>query len=138
MDFSTANRPTILALAIIAVAVFSFAGVLGPVHIGMMGDSDMHTCPFMQSALCSMDAIGHISEWQAVFASIVQTSGSVVAMLLLALGALVSFILFAPQNIFEVPAFSRVRLRQRAVLQSSIVSPLLAALSQGILNPKTF
>lgn len=125
-------------VAVIAVMVFAFAGVLGPAHIGMMEDSGMHTCPFMQTAVCGMDAIGHISEWQTLFVSIVQTSASTVALLLLALGALISYVLFARQKKLEEPAFSRARLRQRRALQSSIVSPLIAALSQGILNPKTF
>ncbi len=133
-----AQHSMLFTVAVIAVMVFAFAGVLGPAHIGMMEDSGMHTCPFMQTAVCGMDAIGHISEWQTLFVSIVQASASTVMMLLVAIGALVSFVLFAPQKVLEVPAFSRVRLRQRRALQSSIVSPLLAALSQGVLNPKTF
>ncbi len=138
MNLYGSRHSVLFTFAIVAVMAFAFAGALGPVHIGTMMEGDMHTCLFMQSALCSMDAVGHISEWQGAFVSLVQSFGDALTLLLLAVAMLLSFNVLARRRVPETPAFSRVRLKQRNVLQASIVDPVLAALSQGILNPKTF
>ncbi len=75
----------VVTLAFLSVSVFSPLGMMAMEHHHDMGGG-MSNCPFMvgEVAICQMNALDHISSWQAMFTTL-PVQVSVLLLLLLAL-----------------------------------------------------
>lgn len=99
----------------------------------MMEEGSTHHCPFMGvPALCAMNPLAHIAEWQNMFASIMQnqTVLDVLALIVLALFWFLSSHLYLPRR-------SDILIhRFRHTYQ--LFDSLRLALARGIIHPKPF
>lgn len=123
-----------------SLLIVSFFGlvVLG-LGMGMNVDEkgNMSDCPFMvdQGSLCPMGLFEHIAKWQQAVTVIPRPSANI--FLLFALLAAFSYFKITLQpKILPNKFGARSRARKESELRAS--NPLLAAFSDGILNPKIY
>ena len=113
--------------------------VFGLFQFGMSMDMSkpIVNCPFSSHSMsiCKMNPLEHIQEWQNMFTTLPTKSALPLLFMILASVAL-SVLRFGSRFSISEPtlAFSYVP----KVTTSRIFSPLKAAYSQGILNPKVF
>ncbi|MBI2640894.1 MAG: hypothetical protein HYW91_03385 [Candidatus Sungbacteria bacterium] len=118
---------------------FVFVSILG-IGVGMeMKDGHMSSCPFTagQETICQMNITEHIAQWQrASFGTPSKTNFLALAVALL-IATLVSFIKPFSQLKKLTASTARLLVYRRANF-AKVFNPLLAAFSDGILNPKIY
>jgi len=128
------------AVALI-LAAFVLAGALGAGHFGMsmMGEGEMGGCPFMNTALCTMDATEHLGEWQTMFASPLKDLYAAAALICL-LAITVSLRHAARLRAALTLLRTRYRVARSAYTKVFLETPrvLQESFSQGILNTRAF
>lgn len=121
------------AVFALLVAVLLVVNVGGIFSAGMMDDSAMQDCPYMSiPALCTMNPLAHLSQWQQMFTTTVQHMTTAVLLLLLALAVVWYFLqdLCVPKR---TEAFTpRYRDKGR------VFDPLRLAFARGVLHSKAF
>ncbi len=128
------------AAAIVLIA-FVITGFVGVTHLGMsMGNTGvLETCPFMNTALCTMDAAGHLGEWQTMLATPLQDLYAAAILLLLIAGAAPPLLRARFESFAE-----RLRMRFRQAVaahtQLFLEAPriLQESFSQGILHTRAY
>ncbi len=121
-------------IAIITLITYVLIGGFGFLHAYQMmehGHMEMSPCPFMQghNVICNMNALGHISSWQAAFTAILSGQSLLLSFLILTLGLLFDFNLWKPPDRYGL----NLRIFNR---QEKIPTLYERLFSEGILNPK--
>lgn len=130
-------------LLLLILATFVLAVFLGPTNsIGMQmnANGQMSGCMFTGTGICSMTPLEHAATWEAMFTAVPAQTASVLLLLLLIL-AVVSVLTRTLRPVFDF-SLDRISVRQRLYAKQSraraYINPIQEALSQGILNPKTY
>lgn len=121
------------------MAAFLIAALFGLLYFSMdlNNGGAVLGCPFMDTpALCAIDPIGHIAEWQNMFAA--SFSKELSPSFILAL--LLFFFVFIFRNLLRsgtlIPIFTRGEYPPTRA--PTTANPLQEAFSNGILHPKIF
>ena len=95
-------------------------------------------CPFSthSEAMCQMNPMGHIQEWQSMF-TMIPTQNILLLLFTLFILLVVSKLKFWNRFSTQEPPLL-VLVSQFSLVNLKILDPLKIAFSRGILNPKTF
>jgi len=120
-------------IAIILLALFITIN-LASLFMMQTNDMDHGGCPFTEGgSLCPMTITDHLTVWQASFLAIAGDSLTLLLVLAVSIVAFVIFKLSTLENISFKQFFDTVQ-----VADIFLFKELKLALSQGIINPKTF
>ncbi len=109
-------------------------GTFGMLNMGMQMDGTMSHCPFSPTAsVCTMSPLAHINASQTFFTSMVTHGDALILFALMALAFFAISIFWKPHAPPLGLAFARAH-----HTQSTRLTYLQEAFSNGILNPKLF
>ena len=133
------NKFTFLLILVAFIAV-SFLEPTNAIVMQTNSHGQMSGCIFTSTGICNMTPLEHVAAWEAMFTAIpAQTANAL--LLLILIFAVATVFARAIRSVLDSALDRLATLHELYVKHSralTYISPIQEALSQGILNPKTY
>lgn len=131
--------PKIIIIAVSALTLWMLLFGLSQMSMNMSTMDGKANCPFggHSMAICQMNPMEHIQEWQSMFTALPAKDGLTILSALLSLLALLALRFLNTPSLFKKPRLEQY-VNPFYLNRAPIFNPLQEAFSRGILNPKIF